>query len=232
MLDVDPAELWRYECTGIIDEFTIDAAAVRGTDIQDGNVFSFDTAAVTPFVTGIAVTKTAEPTLLVGAGPVTYTYQVTNTGNVPLADVTGRVTDDTCPNVEPVLVGGFNIGDIDQNDLLTGEADLFETGGPEVWQFTCTVEVTETTVNTVTVIGTPVRPTEEGPEVLADDVSGPADAPVTVVDPGTIMIVKEASPQGGTSFLFAADEPLGDFTLVDDGGPGDRTTFSDLPPGS
>ena len=41
---------------------------------------------------------------------------------------------------------------------------------------------------------------------------------MTVVDPGTIMIVKEASPQGGTSFLFAADEPLGDFTLVDDGG--------------
>jgi hypothetical protein len=231
LLDLDPAETWTYECTGIVNVFTIDVAAVRGTDIQDGNVFAFDTAAVTPFTTGIAVTKTAAPTLIVGSGPVTYSYVVTNTGNVPLADVTGRVTDDTCPDVQPVEVGGFNAGDVDQNDLLTGEGDIFETGGPEEWQFTCTIDVSETTVNTVTAIGTPVRPGVEGPEVLDVDVTAPAQAEVVVVDPGTITIVKEASPQANTGFSFAGSGPIGAFSLFDDGGTGDRRTFSGLPPG-
>ena len=40
-----------------------------------------------PFHPAIEVIKTAEPTRLVGGGPVTYTYEVRNTGDVPLADV-------------------------------------------------------------------------------------------------------------------------------------------------
>ena len=59
--------------------------------------------------------------------------------------------------MQPVTSEGFNVGDFDHNDLLTGEQDLFETGGPEVWLFTCTTTVTVDTVNTVTVVGTPVR---------------------------------------------------------------------------
>ena len=158
LLDLEPLEVWTYQCTGVINNITVDAAAVEGTDIQGGLVADAAAATVTPFVTGINITKVADPTHLgVGGGPVTYSYEVTNTGNVPLANVSGRVTDDKCPNMQPVTSEGFNVGDLDHNDLLTGEQDLFETGGPEVWLFTCTTTITVDTVNTVTVVGTPVR---------------------------------------------------------------------------
>jgi hypothetical protein len=53
-----------------------------------------------------------------------------------------------------------------------------------------------------------------------------------VVDPGTITIIKDASPQGGASFSFTADAPIGPFALVDDGGPAGRRTVEDVAPGT
>jgi uncharacterized repeat protein (TIGR01451 family) len=47
-----------------------------------------------------------------------------------------------------------------------------------------------------------------------------------VVFPGSITIIKSASPEGSTSFPFAASpSPLSNFNLVDDGTATDRTTF-------
>ena len=54
-------------------------------------------AAIAPVVQ-IAIQKTANPTNLpIGGGPVTYTYTVTNPGNVALTDIT--VSDDHCATV-------------------------------------------------------------------------------------------------------------------------------------
>lgn len=170
-LDLD--ERWLYRCTGTVDQLTIDVAGVAGTDILGGVVTDFDSAVVAPFDTGISVVKTASTaTLPQGGGPVTYTYEVRNTGNVPLGGVTDRVTDDKC--VRPTYIAGDNDG----NGLLTGEGDIFEAGGPEVWTFQCTTTITVTTLNTVTAIGTPRNPTTG--EVLAPDVSAVARATVTV----------------------------------------------------
>ena len=55
---------------------------------------------------------------------MTWTYDVTNPGNEPLKNVTvtddngtpSNTADDFHPN--PVLVGAFNVGDINQNGLL------------------------------------------------------------------------------------------------------------------
>ena len=70
---------------------------------------------------------------LVPAGSVvTWTYNVTNPGNVPLRNVT--VTDNK-PGVNPapVLVGGFNTGDGDQDNLLDpGESWLYRASGVAV----------------------------------------------------------------------------------------------------
>jgi hypothetical protein len=191
---LDLTETWIYQCTGVITARTINAAGVEGRDVQNGLVVDFDAATVTPFVTGIHITKAANPTQLpAGGGFVTYNYLVTNTGNVPLSNIDGRVVDDKCPNVVGVNDGAFNFGDFDQNGVLTGEADLFETGGPEVWLFTCTMNVAATTVNTVSVVGTPVQPVADVPvlqsqfraeafAVLAPDVTSAAVAQVVILD--------------------------------------------------
>jgi uncharacterized repeat protein (TIGR01451 family) len=170
-------EVWTYRCTGVINDLTIDIAGVQGTDVLGGLVTDFDGAVVAPFDTGISVVKTASVTEVPqGGGPVTYTYEVRNTGNVPLRDVMSRVTDDKCADVQYIS------GD-DGNALLTGENDLFETGGAEVWIFECTTTITVATVNTVTAVGTPLDPIANA--VLAPDVSATDQASVTVTIGGS-----------------------------------------------
>jgi hypothetical protein len=178
VLTVDPAETWVYTCTGIIDETTVDVAGVQGTDIADGFVYDASLASVTAYEAGIDVVKTASATQLPApGGPVTYTYEVTNTGNVPLADVASRIEDDTCSPVTYVS------GDDDANDLLTSATDIFESGPEETWIFQCTMDISEDTTNVVTVDGTPVRPTPDGPEPLGPDVVDDDTAFVEVLPP-------------------------------------------------
>ena len=129
---MDPGEVWTYTCDNPIDVETTNQATITGTDHVGGTVDAFALATVTPYESGIRVEKTADPAILYGPGPVTYTYAVTNTGNVPLANVAEQITDDTCAPL------GYVRGDDDANDLLTGVDDLFETGPPETWIFTCT----------------------------------------------------------------------------------------------
>ena len=96
------------------------------------------------------VIKTAAPTELpVGGGPVTYSYEVRNTGDVPLAGVAARLVDDTCSPVAYVS------GDLDGDGLLDSPNSIFEDAADEVWIFTCTTMVAATTTNTVVVTGSP-----------------------------------------------------------------------------
>ena len=94
--------------------------------------------------------------------PVTYTYEVRNTGLTPLAGVTIGVDDPPC---SPVT---FVEGDTDGDGLLDPS---------EVFVFTCTATITETTTNTATVTGTPTVPGLR-----------PGD-PVTADDPATVEVV-------------------------------------------
>lgn len=182
-------EVWTYECSDSIQAPTLNVAGVRGTDIADGFVFDFAGAYVAVYEAGIDIVKSASPTVLdVPGGPVTYSYDVTNTGNVPLADVVDQIADDTCSPVTYVS------GDDDDNGLLTGDGDLFETGPPEVWTFTCTTIVTRDTVNTVTVEGTPVDP--GSPEPLGPNVTDAdtAEVIVTGVNPPDVTTTTSVTP--------------------------------------
>jgi LPXTG-site transpeptidase (sortase) family protein len=86
-------------------------------------------------VSVVNITKVAYPlSLPVGGGPITFTYKVNNPGAVPLDNVT--VVDDKCSAMSGKL------GDTNGNNLLDTN---------EVWVYTCTTNLTQTTTNTVTV---------------------------------------------------------------------------------
>jgi uncharacterized repeat protein (TIGR01451 family)/LPXTG-motif cell wall-anchored protein len=239
LLPREPAETWTYACTATITEPTTDVAIVRGTGGTQFepplpiDVFDIDAQFVQPFSPAIEVTKTAAPTEVVGSGEVTYTYAVRNTGDVPLADVATRITDDTCAPVTYVS------GDEDGDELLDTPTSLFEDALDEIWTFTCTATIDETTTNTVVVTGRPtdsdgsplcLTPAAFGRSRLLQvpggcDVTDEAEATVTVVAPGALTIVKRTTVATSATFSFTVGGTT--FRLGRDG----TRTISPVAPG-
>jgi hypothetical protein len=114
---------------------------------------------------GIQVDKSADTgSLPAGGGNVTYTYKVTNVGDVALANV--AVSDDKC---SPVTYSG---GDADHDSKL----DLSET-----WIFTCSADLTKTTTNVATATGwhgnTKVEDDDKATVTVADPTPTPSSTP-------------------------------------------------------
>jgi len=85
----------------------------------------------------INVTKTANPSALPsGPGSVTYSYLVTNTGDLPLSHIV--LADNKCALIT------FMSGDRNQNSVL--ELD-------EIWTYRCTQVLAKSTTNVATVTG-------------------------------------------------------------------------------
>ena len=102
---------------------------------------------------------------------ISYTMAVTNLGNAAIANVV--VNDPFTTNEAPVMNGLFNIGDLDQDNLL----DVTET-----WQYTASHVVTQAEidadvpiVNTATVTGTGATPD-------LDDASISTELPPSILD--------------------------------------------------
>lgn len=126
-----------YVATGIAvaGQYSNTATSV-GQSVGGEVVTDTDVSHYYGVVSGIAVEKQASAAA-VGVGQVvTYSYAVSNTGNVALANV--AVGDDRCPAVSAVVSGTLNLGDANADGLL----DL-----SEVWRFTCSVALTTTTTN-------------------------------------------------------------------------------------
>jgi hypothetical protein len=124
----------------------------------------------------ISIDKTASvDTLPAGGGDVTYTYVVTNSGQVPLTNVT--VTDDKCSPV------AYLSGDTNSNSML----DLTES-----WTFTCSASLTETTTNTGTATGHDgdhtVTATDQATVTVSPTGDNPAIHVVKSADPATLPI--------------------------------------------
>jgi uncharacterized repeat protein (TIGR01451 family) len=117
-------------------------AVIQGQLLARNGAVTLDTNTITnglcAAVQGpiIFVTKTASRLTLTEAGPVTFTYTVTNPGTVDLSGVT--VTDD---KVSPIT---YVSGDANRDGFL-------QPG--ETWVYTGTATLRTTTTNTVTVTG-------------------------------------------------------------------------------
>ena len=189
---LDYGETWRYTCTTKLSETTQSIATAIGVA---NNLPAAHKAYATvvvgsknaaPLVNIINITKVAYPlTLPVDGGDITFTYRVNNPGVVPLSNVS--VTDDKCADMSGKL------GDTNGNNLL----DI-----SEVWVYTCTTHLTETTTNTVSVaafagglkavgyatITVTVALASDGPK-LPDTGTGPSAAVIIWGILGGILVV-------------------------------------------
>ena len=195
----------RFGSTPLVVPNTIDISASAPDDTV---VTATDTDDVTILVPNIHVEKTANPTSLVGAGSVDYTFAVTTTGNMPIDDVTP--VDDQC---SPLVLQS---GDTSADGLL----DAGET-----WLYTCTATVTEPTVDTVTVTGQPV----DNGAALGGTVSATDTAEVNVLDP-RLNLTKTADPTqvlpgDPVTYTFEASNDSTDATVLVPIAPATRATI-------
>ncbi|KKK78257.1 hypothetical protein LCGC14_2845380, partial [marine sediment metagenome] len=251
---LDPGEMWRYWAggTAAAGQYT-NIADVVGTPVlgidqpipEAENVTDDDPSNYFGVDAKIHIEKTTNtddadaptgPIVPIG-NPITWTYDVTNPGNVPLANVT--VTDDngtpgdTADDFEPTLVTG---GDTNGDGLL-------DPG--ETWQYTETSTATAGQyTNIAVVVGTPVlgidEPIPEAENVTADDPSNylGVNAKIHIEkatngdndDAPTGPIVLVGSPITWTyEVTNPGNVPLSNVTVTDDNGtPGD--TADDFEP--
>lgn len=137
---LDVNETWVYRCTTTLSETHTNTVVATG---HANGLTAVDAASATvvvglPIVPPlIHVTKVPSPlTLPAGAGKVTYTIKVTNPGTVRLSDV--KVTDDKCGPVNYVSGNTNTDSYLDTN---------------ETWTYTCQANLTKTTTDTVTAVG-------------------------------------------------------------------------------
>lgn len=156
-------------------EVTVDLA---GDNSIDTNAFNVTDGAncIKLFVEspGIHLEKSASPATVTVGGSVTYSYDVTNTGNVELSNigVVDNIGTTTCSPVDPVLSGGHNSGDTNGDDTLA------ITG--ETWHFTCTSTFSQVVTN---------------PHTNTAEASGTSPGGVTVQDQDSASVtVDKAQP--------------------------------------
>ena len=185
-------ETWTYSCTAEPTDSVINTATVTGTPLNPnaGNaefpdpnpvVTDTDPAQVTVVDPGLVLTKTVDEDLVFPGTTVTYTYTATNDGDTDLRNDTdnpGWVTDDQCSPVEQVLDGDDNAGDTNSDELINPG---------ETWEFSCTAEIDELTVNVATIVAQPV--VDDDP--VGEELTRTANELVDVLEPG-IEVTKTA----------------------------------------
>ncbi len=212
-------ETWRYTCTQPLSVDTTNTAIVTAKDGLDQPLTDDDAAAVNVITPKIRVVKSADRTVMLPNGQVKYSYRVTNPGDDPLKSV--AVSDDKCAPLVFVNGDGNGSGQLDPG---------------EVWLYSCTTNLSVTTVNTVTAGAV---------DTLGNPVSATDTATVTVVNPA-INVVKSADPlfvlAGQTvQYTYLVTNPgdvaLANVSLADDTCPspsyqgGDTNTSGLLEPG-
>ncbi|MGB6872898.1 MAG: FecR domain-containing protein [Dehalococcoidia bacterium] len=194
ILDID--ETWVFTATYNVtaDDVSplVNTATATGADALAQTVTAQATATVDILRPAIAVTKVAEPIQVHEGDTITYTYSVTNTGDVPLSDVS--ITDDKAENVTY------------QNGDTNGDSKLDTS---ETWTFTA--DYTVSTEDTSPLVNTA---TATGADALAQTVTAQATASVTIIR----LEVEITSPEDGdtiTSRTITVNGTVSDLTVTE-----------------
>ena len=188
---LEPGEVWHYSCEHVVTASDADplpnTATVSGTD-SHGQTTDTDDHVVDIIHPAIRIVKTADPTSIAPGETVTYTYNVTNAGDVPLFNVwvdddkLGHICDiarldvgETQTCTKDFTTGNLDLGPIKNVALAAGEDD---TGYPVRDDDTASIDV---------VLGTTVTP-----------------------PPST----STSTPPGGTAFTGSTVLPLGGAALI------------------
>ncbi|OGH88587.1 MAG: hypothetical protein A3J93_00600 [Candidatus Magasanikbacteria bacterium RIFOXYC2_FULL_42_28] len=188
---LDVIETWTYTCATTLTKTHTNIVVATGwangistTDIATAIVVVG--APVVPPL--IHITKVPSPlALLAGGGLVTYTKVVTNPGTVPLSNVV--VSDDKCSPINYIS------GDTNTDSKL----DVSES-----WVYTCSSNLTKTTVNTAVATGV-----VNG--LTARDF---AIATVVVADVGVVVVPKFPETGIAPNYYFGLSLLVGIFTLI------------------
>jgi uncharacterized repeat protein (TIGR01451 family) len=210
-------ETWVYECGMVVMGDITNTAIVTATPSTSGGdpLPGFDpitdtiTATVDVVAPGIEVLKIADPTKIHVGESVTYSYVVTNTGDTVLTDI--QVDD---------RVGSLIVCSPDEPaSKENGDSDnLFEPD--EVWTYTCTKTLDDTTNNEVTVSG---QPSDESgnPWSHIPRESDSDTASVVVIDPdvsiGKTPSADKVNPGDTVTYTYRV-ENTGDDPLAFDAG--------------
>ena len=200
------AEDWRVEaitCVDPDDATTVDLATATAVVDLDARETVTCTFVNTPGTPAIALAKQASAATVYAGALVTYTFAVSNPGEVALNNV--RIDDPLCA-ASPVLTGAANVGDADAD----GQLDSSET-----WRFACSRTLTADTTNTATAYGD----TTWGATVWAQ-----ASAAVDVIAPALTVdkVADQTQVAPGTTVNYTitvrntGDVPLANVSVIDD----------------
>jgi Prealbumin-like fold domain len=190
---VDLDETWTFTCSQVIGarEDITNTATVRAVEPRVGGTSTdTDKARVVGYAAAISVHKEAGQPLVAKGATSSYTYEVRNTGQVPLGPI--MLADDKCSPVTRTA------GDANGDGLL----DL-----DEVWEYTCSVALQAATTNTAVVTGrTPFGTTVTSTAKVPVGVVGTVTASGVVVP--SISVTKAASATtvakgGEVSYTYA-----------------------------
>ena len=141
---LDVNETWVHTCATKLTQTHTNTVVATGwaNGISAVDVARATVAVGVPAVPPIIhlVKKPSVFTLPAGGGVVTYTYTLTNPGTASLSNVS--VSDDKCTGLPTSAVG--QPGDLNSNGTLESN---------EVWSFTCESNLTQTTTNIATAMG-------------------------------------------------------------------------------
>jgi uncharacterized repeat protein (TIGR01451 family) len=123
---LEPGETWHYSCTHVVSATDPDplpnTATAAGTDSKGRNTSDTDDHLVDIIHPAIKIVKTANPTSIAPGETVTYTYKVTNIGDVTLYNVS--VDDDKLGHVCDIPQLDVGASQTCTKDFTAGEKNL------------------------------------------------------------------------------------------------------------